>query len=263
MKHQNKKFHKTKNLLFLVVVLISVGAGILLPGRVLAIQEEQEYNQVSNVPEEYMSSSSAMARSASSNLKTVERLQLIAGQWESNSQTARSYEMEQEDYEAVSIARDSMKNLYERGQYPVNLSSEYSNWYSWTAKSYKSVDTIFHTYTAYYWVIQLKKYDGAEEHTIWMLDDGTVFLAEAFLQEGIDPDNVTDVADAITEEEKTLYTVTSLDTGEESIAERIPYDEIDRNGLSWKALTQVEEEEDIYYVLQLYGEKRYLFLITP
>jgi len=117
---------KIRNYFIFALVLMVAGMGIVLPSKVLAIQARQEYNQVSNVPEEYMSSSSAMAKSASSNLKTVERLQLITGQWESNGEAAKSYEMEQEDYEAVTLAREGMKLLYDSGQYPVNLSSEYS-----------------------------------------------------------------------------------------------------------------------------------------
>lgn len=264
MKQRDKKSNRKqiRNLLILGAVLILAATGLFLPGRVLAIQEEQEYDQVSSVPEEYMSSSSAMARSASSNLKNVERLQLIAGQWESDDQTAKSYEMEQEDYEAVSLAKTNMKALYDSGQYPMELASEYSNWYSWTAQARKAVDTTFHTYTAYYWVIHLKKYDGSEQHTIWMLDDGTIFFAEAVTQEEIDLTHVKEL-DATAEQDANGDTITNLDTEKESIAERITYPEIHTDGLSWKGLAQVTEDEDIYYVLQLYGEKRYLFLITP
>lgn len=251
-----------RNLLIFALVLMVVGMGIVLPARVLAIQAGQEYNQISNVPEEYLSSSSAMAKSASSNLKTVERLQLIMGQWESNGEAAKSYEMEQEDYEAVTLAREGMKLLYDSGQYPVNLSSEYSNWYSWTAEAYKSVDTTFHTYTAYYWHIHLKKYDGTEEHTIWMLDDGTIFFAESDMEE-IDVTRLKDSADVLSEEEEDSYVITALEPNGNIISERLTYEGVNTDGLTWKALTQIEEGNDIYYVLQLYDENRYLYVIAP
>lgn len=257
-RQKEQSFYKRRNLLLLAAVIAVAGMGIILPGKVLALQEEQEYNQVSAVPEKYLSSSTVMAKNASVNLKTTERLQLIAGQWESSLQEMKSYEQEQADFEAVALAREHMKTLYDMGQYPVDLSSGYANWYSWTAEAYKSVDATFHTYTAYYWRIHLKKYDGTEEHTIWMLEDGTVFLAEA-VQDKIDAAHLTDASEAITGDE---YTVTALDTRGESLQKWMVYGQINSNGLLWKALTQVTEE-DSYYILQLYGEKRYLYMVVP
>jgi len=61
-------YYKRRNLLVLMVVLLVVLTGMILPGRVLAMQGEQEYDKVAEVPEKYLSSSSAMAKNASQNL---------------------------------------------------------------------------------------------------------------------------------------------------------------------------------------------------
>lgn len=252
---------RIRNRLLLAAVIVVVPAGIILPGRVLAIQGEQEYDQVGAVPEQYLASSSAMAKNASTNLKTTERLRLITGQWESEGTEAKSFEMEQEDYEAVALVRTGMKELYDTHQYPVDLSSDYSNWYTWAAKSYKAVDTTFHTYTAYYWIIHFEKYDGSETHTIQMLDDGTIFLAEAVMQEDVDVTQLTAAADALPEEEERTVTAWEADRLAE-ISPLFTYENADITGMNLQALTQVEEEDN-YYILQMYQGKKYLYSIVP
>ena len=253
--------YKKRNLLISIAVLLIVVTAILLPGMILSLQERQEYNLVNVVEDKYLPSSSAMARNASANLTMCERLRLAAGQWESSVQEAKSYEMSQENYKAIALAREKMKVLYDEGLYPADLSSRYSNWYTWTAIPYKAVDTTFHTYTAYYWRLRFEKYDGTETHTIWMLEDGTVFLAEAVMPENVDAALISDAADTIPEH--TEATVTSLETMGEVTADELPYEGVDTAGLSWKALTQVKEEMESYEVLQLYGDRRYLYAIVP
>ena len=255
-----KKIYKRGNILFFVIAIAVALTGIILPGKLLTLQEKQEYNQIEAVPEEYLTSSSALAKNVSSNLKTSERLQLIAGQWESENQEAKPYEMDMEDYEAVRHAREEMKELYERGLYPVDLSSKYANWYAWTATSYMAVDTTFHTYAAYYWIISFEKYDGTETHTIWMLDDGTIFLADATLAQKVDRTIVVDATELAAKSGE--ISATSLNIENEVMSDWMPYTEIDVTGLDWKALTQVEEKEDSYTILQGVGGKRYLYALV-
>lgn len=261
-KKRRRSYTGIRKILLLAATIIVVSAGIILPGRVLAIQGEQEYDQVSAVPEQYLASSSAMARNASTNLKKTERLQLITGQWESERTEAKSFEMEQEDYEAVTLARTGMKELYDSRQYPVDLSSDYSNWYTWAAKSHKAVDTTFHTYTAYYWIIHFEKYDGSEIHTIQMLDDGTIFLAEAVMQEDVDVTTLTAAADALPAEEERTVTPLRGDRLAE-VGRLFVYEDVDITDLDLYALAQVEEGEESYYILQMYQGKRYLYSIVP
>ncbi|MDE7062518.1 MAG: hypothetical protein K2O73_04655 [Lachnospiraceae bacterium] len=257
----SREHARMRKALLLAGVCIVVLAGIILPGQVLAIREQHAYDQVEAVPEQYLATNSAMTKNASMNLKMSERLRLISGQWESQTQEAGAYEMEQENYEAIVLLREGMNSLYHSRQYPVNLSSEYSNWYTWTAQSYKAVDTTFHTYAAYYWIVHFEKYDGRESHTIWMLDDGTIFLAEAVMPDNIDSASLS-AASAVmhgTEEQ----TITALDmVNMPDLADIVPYEDVSTSGLTARAWTQVESGEDSYQILQLYGGHRYLYVLT-
>ena len=144
--------------------LLVVLTGIFLPGILIEGQERKAVGEV---------------QEASESLKLNDRIQLITGQWESETQEAYSYEMTLKDYEAAALARDSMEAIYQKGQYPSDLASSYANWYTWEAFSEKAVDTTFHTYSAYYWKLIFTKYDGTEKHAVFLLEDGTVLLAEA------------------------------------------------------------------------------------
>lgn len=130
--------------------LLVVLTGIFLPGILIEGQERKAVGEVQAVPAQYIASDSLLAKEASESLKLNDRIQLITGQWESETQEAYSYEMTLKDYEAAALARDSMEAIYQKGQYPSDLASSYANWYTWEAFSEKAVDTTFHTYSAYY-----------------------------------------------------------------------------------------------------------------
>lgn len=148
-------------------------------GNLIEGQERKAVGEVQAVPAQYIASDSLLAKEASESLKLNDRIQLITGQWESETQEAYSYEMTLKDYEAAALARDSMEAIYQKGQYPSDLASSYANWYTWEAFPEKAVDTTFHTYSAYYWKLIFTKYDGTEKHAVFLLEDGTVLLAEA------------------------------------------------------------------------------------
>lgn len=154
--------------------LLVVLTGIFLPGILIEGQERKAVGEVQAVPAQYIASDSLLAKEASESLKLNDRIQLITGQWESETQEAYSYEMTLKDYEAAALARDSMEAIYQKGQYPSDLASSYANWYTWEAFLEKAVDTTFHTYSAYYWKLIFTKYDGTETHTVFLLEDGTV-----------------------------------------------------------------------------------------
>ena len=146
--------------------LLVVLTGIFLPGILIEGQERKAVGEVQAVPAQYIASDSLLAKEASESLKLNDRIQLITGQWESETQEAYSYEMTLKDYEAAALARDSMEAIYQKGQYPSDLASSYANWYTWEAFSEKAVDTTFHTYSAYYWKLIFTKYDGTEKHAV-------------------------------------------------------------------------------------------------
>lgn len=154
-------------------VVLLVLCAVFLPGRMLWWQQSKEFMQVHEVPAEYYSADqSALARDASAKLTTEERLQLISGVRASETVKASSEEMELSAAQAAVLAREQC------GASSRDIQENYKNWYSYKASPYKSVDTVFHTYTAYYWLICFTRYDGKNTIIILMLEDGTIFKQE-------------------------------------------------------------------------------------
>ena len=259
---KSKKKRNIKYAAFLCGTMVIALLGIFVPGKLLALQSESELGQVTPVPEQYYSAAgSAMARNASAHLGFYEKMQLITGKWESETANAASYEVELEDYEAVETARKSMKELYDKGLYPSDLSTDYGNWYVWAAEPFKAVDTTFHTYTAYYWKIQFEKYDGLEKHMVYMLEDGTVFLTDAYMAEGMDKTAIKEVAEGL--EEKDGSKITPQNPGDGTIADWVSYSGVETTDLQWKSLVQITQEEETYFALQAISDTRYFFAVTP
>ena len=153
-------------------VIVLVLCAVFLPGRILWLQQSQEFMRVHEVPADYYSADhSALARDASAKLTVEERLQLISGEWASETTKADSEDMDLSAAQAAVLAR-------KQGGGSQNIQENYKKWYSYKAAAYKSVDAVFHTYTAYYWIIRFTRYDGGDTVTIHMLEDGTIFKQE-------------------------------------------------------------------------------------
>lgn len=257
---ENRSRNIRRNRLLFGLTLLVALCGIFLPGQVLNIQGEAAVDQVLAVPEDaYSSASSAMARNASANLGLYEKLQLITGEWESTRGEAASYEMELQDYEAAEAARDGLKRLCDAGLYPESVTSDYGDWYTWQAKPLKALDTTFHTYTAYYWEITFVRYDRTRRHTVFLLEDGTVFLAEAELRDGVDGAALSDTAAALSGRDDLAVTVQN--PGDRTPAALLPYYEGEADGLQWKSLAQLTSDGDSYCAVQAISENRYLFAV--
>ena len=163
--------------------------------------------------------------------------------------------MDEQDYQAVATCRKSIEKLYEEKLYPVNLSPDYSNWYTWEAAAKKASDNTFNTYTAYYWIIRFEKYDGTQNHTIWMLEDGTIIMAKAHMKD------ISDMS-----EYKAV-----LQTDDESQAENdlSAYKEyFDYSGIDFSKLNLISEttaveqkNNESYEVLQFLQENEYVYAI--
>ena len=239
--------------LFFLAVLFCLLAGIFLPGIFLDKKSGSDENKVHAVSKKYLSSSAAMARSASLNLKGSERLELVAGKWESDTMQAETYEMAQSDYEAVMLAKEGLKKLYEKKLYPLDMDG-YGRWYSWEAFAYKAVDTTFHTYTAFYWVIKFQKYDGTDIHEVRMLDDGTIFMAYASQMSGFDSSRLRLASDVMGQEEN--VTIEDGDGFEPAM-----YRNLDITAVSTLSECAYSEKEDYFFIRQSAGKDNYLYLL--
>lgn len=255
-----KKYHKIISFIIFCVTLIVSLLGIFLPGTLMNTSGNLKENQVSSVPEIYYSASkTAMARNNSQKMKTSEKLQLIMGKWESTISKVANYEMPSEKYEVVKLARDGIKVLYEKGIYPNSITLDYGDWYTWDADCYKAVDAIFHTYTVYYWIVNFRKYDSNENHIVYILEDGTVFLAKAQYEEPLDITKIVNAASILDNEMEP----SEIDTSREKISDWVVYPNADTAGMKWKALTSIMSESDKYSIVQAYSDKQYLYSYMP
>lgn len=273
---QNKKIRNRemqKNARSKPVYQMIIGAAVVLallgtffPGWLLERQSREEMNMVDAVPVEYYSPANlAVARNASANLGIYQKLQLITGRWESNVSEADAYEREMENFEAVELAKEQMDAFYKYGLYPVSLASDYENWYSWEAEFCKVVDATFNTYAAYYWKLSFVKYDGTEKHQVYMLEDGTVFLAEAWHEAGIESDTLTGVSktNLMVPWRLTGTTQKSTENEAQDLTEYLSFSDVDATGLEWLDLAQLTVNEQEYYMLQANSENRYVISLQP
>ena len=165
-----------KKIILISGMAVFLCCAFFLPGQILLWESGREIDNVTTVPKEsYQSEDSALAKEASARLSNEEKLRLITGEWESEISEAGDFEMQLQGYEAVRMAREKMQALYKKGEFPVDLSELYQNWYGWQVTPYKAVDATFHTYTAYYWEIVFERFDRQKNYTVWMLEDGTIF----------------------------------------------------------------------------------------
>lgn len=170
-----------KKVLLELAVVIICAICIFYPGKLLLQHSQEAVGSPTVVPEKlYSAANMSMAKSASEKLKTGEKVQLIRGEWESVIYEGVSYETNLAAFQAANLAVNGLEKLYKNGDYPIDVKSNYANWYSWNAESYKAVDSIFHTYTVYYWILEYEKYDHTERHTVAMLENGTIYSAKGF-----------------------------------------------------------------------------------
>ncbi len=252
--------------IIIVAVVTLAFLGTFLPGWLLVWRSREKMNMVDAVPVEYYSPANlAIARNASANLEVYQKLQLITGRWESVHGETDAYERTMESYEAVELAREQLDKLYRLGVYPEGFTTNYENWYSWEAQFDKVVDSTFHTYAAYYWDITFLKYDGSQRHRIYMLNDGTIFLAEVWNESGMETDAVSGMSElernVLLEEWGT--TIEKAKGDMENLEEYLAFTNIETSDLRQMDLAQLRTTERKYGVLQAVSDMRYLFLLYP
>lgn len=260
------QYRKAVYRMIIVIVATLTLMGIFLPGWLLVWENEGKVDMVNAAPVEYYSPANlAVARNASANLGIYQKLQLITGKWKSENSQVDSNERQMEDFEAVGLAKEQLEELYLKGLYPVSLMSDYGNWYSFEAEYCKVVDATFHTYAAYYWNILFEKYDGSKRHRVYMLEDGTIFLAEAWGEDGMDSSGMIKVSDMEIEsrfKDKTIVKQKGNVT-DKDLTECLSYGNIEAADLTWMDLLQLQVGEQEYHLLQANSKSRYLYSLQP
>lgn len=171
---RNNKIKICLILFFCVAVIL---ASVLVPKYLLARTLFEQMDQVVVAPEEYyVEAGEMMARSASSNLSSVDRIKLIAGTWESEMQKCENTDGFLNEVEAVELAKEQMEYYYQAGVFPYSMQIKYDNMFSYETELYCYTDSSFHTYSAYLWKIIFTKYDDSVECVTYMTESGTILL---------------------------------------------------------------------------------------
>ena len=171
---RNNKIKICLILFFCVAVIL---ASVLVPRYLLARTLFEQMDQVVVAPEEYyVEAGEMMARSASSNLSSVDRIKLIAGTWESEMQKCENTDGFLNEVEAVELAKEQMEYYYQAGVFPYSMQIKYDNMFSYETELYCYTDSSFHTYSAYLWKITFTKYDDSVECVTYMTESGTILL---------------------------------------------------------------------------------------
>ena len=169
--------NKIRICLFLILCAVIISTGVLVPKYLLARTLFEQMEQVVVAPEEYyVEAGKMMARSASSNLSSVDRIKLIAGTWESEMQKCENTDGFLNEVEAVELAKEQMEYYYQAGVFPYSMQIKYDNMFSYETELYCYTDSSFHTYSAYLWKITFTKYDDSVECVTYMTESGTILL---------------------------------------------------------------------------------------
>lgn len=169
--------NKIRICLFLIFCAVIISTSVLVPKYLLARTLSEQMEQVVVAPEEYyVEAGEMMARSASSNLLSVDRIKLISGTWESEMRKCENTEGFLNEAEAVELAKKQMEYYYQAGVFPYSMQIKYDNMFSYATELYCYTDSSFHTYSAYLWKITFTKYDDSVECVTYMTESGTILL---------------------------------------------------------------------------------------
>ncbi len=109
---RNKRFSGKRKYVYRILcglILALALVGTLLPGQLLFWQSERELSLVAAAPAKYYSAANmAIARNASAQLGTYQKLQLITGRWESAIREAASYERTIAAYDGDALPRRTL-----------------------------------------------------------------------------------------------------------------------------------------------------------
>lgn len=257
----------------IIALIFAYICGFFLPKLLLDKNAASNEDVIIQAPEEmYLASGTAMAKKASENLSPTDRIKLVTGVWDSSCIECTPDEYSEAyltEADAVLLAKEQIEALYHKRAYPLSLSSNYGNWYSWSTRLFKYTDNIFNTYVTYVWEITFLSYENNIKHTVLMTENGTIINAEvnkSFSRPktlyGLYTEN--DISDIL------LSKDVSMTGSPEKAKDSNPYIYPDTlftqaestNIYSLKLLDNQRGTTDTYYVYQYFGKSYYGIGIT-
>ncbi len=117
--------------------------------------------------------------------------------------------------EAIKTAQEQILELCMEGHYPVDLESNYLQWYYSEGALYQYIDEYFGTYSCSVWELRFRRFDRAVEHVIYIdARTGELFRVDMFwdidVLEETDGDSV--LLDFVEQSESTSYKEFQVDS---------------------------------------------------
>ena len=262
-KQTNKKKGKTINIALMLLAVLSAILCIILPGRMMDIKKREVAGVYLDVPEEFYPTSSyyEVTKASSEKLSEYQKRQLISGQWESEISEVDKEYYEDSGYHIEKIAKTLLNNLEDKKLYPVNIQSEYSEWYNWKCTYMQALDTNFRSYAGFFWRVEFTHYEKEDKITVFMTPEGSVIemiyqtenegKEEAFAySDGFGDAEYKRVADLLLGEETVVQEISNVTQEEkESVMQYIEQDQLLAFQTASEEVLEVTDEEPIIYTM--------------
>ena len=262
-KQTNKKKGKTINIVLMLLAVLSAILCIILPGRMMDIKKREVAGVYLDVPEEFYPTSSyyEVTKASSEKLSEYQKRQLISGQWESEISEVDKEYYEDSGYHIEKIAKTLLNNLEDKKLYPVNIQSEYSEWYNWKCTYMQALDTNFRSYAGFFWRVEFTHYEKEDKITVFMTPEGSVIemiyqtenegKEEAFAySDGFGDAEYKRVADLLLGEETVVQEISNVTQEEkESVMQYIEQDQLLAFQTASEEVLEVTDEEPIIYTM--------------
>ena len=262
-KQTNKKKGKTINIVLMLLAVLSAILCIILPGKMMDIRKREVAGVYLDVPEEFYPTSSyyEVTKASSEKLSEYQKRQLISGQWESEISEVDKEYYEDSGYHIEKIAKTLLNNLEDKKLYPVNIQSEYSEWYNWKCTYMQALDTNFRSYAGFFWRVEFTHYEKEDKITVFMTPEGSVIemiyqtenegKEEAFAySDGFGDAEYKRVADLLLGEETVVQEISNVTQEEkESVMQYIEQDQLLAFQTASEEVLEVTDEEPIIYTM--------------
>lgn len=247
----------------MLLAVLSAILCIILPGRMMDIKKREVAGVYLDVPEEFYPTSSyyEVTKASSEKLSEYQKRQLISGQWESEISEVDKEYYEDSGYHIEKIAKTLLNNLEDKKLYPVNIQSEYSEWYNWKCTYMQALDTNFRSYAGFFWRVEFTHYEKEDKITVFMTPEGSVIemiyqtenegKEEAFAySDGFGDAEYKRVADLLLGEETVVQEISNVTQEEkESVMQYIEQDQLLAFQTASEEVLEVTDEEPIIYTM--------------